>query len=57
MYFKNGCPEDERLTDDIKRERDESMVGGEGQEEGIHKDDVLEVVDQTLAIEKVVCAE
>lgn len=33
------------------------MMSSERQKEGIHKDDVLEVVDQTLAVEKVVSAE
>ena len=33
------------------------MVRGEWQQECVNKDDVLEVVDQTLAIEKVIRAE
>lgn len=33
------------------------MMSSERQEEGIHKDDVLEVVDQAFAVEKVIGAE
>lgn len=42
-----------RLTDDIKHEADEPVVRGQRQEHLINKDDVLEIVDDTLAVEEV----
>ena len=44
-------------TDDIEGEGDEAMVRGEWQQKCVNKDDVLEVVDQALAVEEVIRAE
>lgn len=45
-----------RLTKDVEDEADEAMMGGEGQQHLVDEDDVLEVVDDALAVEKVHCA-
>jgi hypothetical protein len=47
----------DKHTDDIKGEGDEAMVRGEWQQKCVNKDNVLEVVDQTLAVEEVIRAE
>lgn len=49
-------PPDEH-TNDIEGKGDEAMMRGERQQKCVDKDDVLEVVDQTLAVEKVIRAE
>jgi hypothetical protein len=42
------------LTDGVQHEADETMVLGEGNEVGVNKHNVLEVVDDRLAIQEVV---
>lgn len=49
--FERDNEEDE--THDIEHEGDEAVVGSEGQQDAIDQDDVLEVVDDTLAVEEV----
>lgn len=46
-----GDEEDE--ADDVEDEADEAVVGGERQEDAVDEDDVLEVVDDGLAVEEV----
>lgn len=41
-------------TDDVKHEADEAMVPGEGNEVGVDKHNVLEIVNDGFAIEEVV---
>lgn len=38
----------------VEHKGKESMVPGKGDEVGVYKDDVLEVVDQRLSVQKVV---
>lgn len=40
-------------THDIEHEADEAMVGSQGQQNLIHQQDMLEVVDDTLSVQKV----
>jgi hypothetical protein len=49
--FEGDDEEDE--AHDIKHETDEAVVGSKGQENLVDQDDVLEVVDDTLAVEEV----
>lgn len=42
-------------THDVKHEADEAMMGCKGEEHPVDEDDVLEIVDDTLSIEKVHC--
>ena len=46
-----GDEEDE--TDDVEHEADEAVVGGEWGEHAVDEDDVLEVIDDALAVEEV----
>lgn len=46
-----GDEEDE--ADDVEDEADEAVVGGEGQQDAVDEHDVLEVVDDGLAVEEV----
>ena len=41
------------LTNDVQHEGDEAVVGGQGQQNPINQQDVLEVVDDALAVQKV----
>jgi len=49
--FQGDDEEDE--AHDIEHETDEAMVGSKWQEDLIDQDDVLEVVDDALAVEEV----
>lgn len=40
-------------TNDVQHERDEPVVGRQGEQNAVYQQDVLEVVDDALAIEKV----
>jgi len=40
-------------THDIEHEADESVVRGKGQENLVNQDNVLEVINDTLAVQKV----
>lgn len=42
------------LTNNVKHEANESVVTGKGDEISVHKDNVLEVVDNGFAVEEVV---
>lgn len=52
LALKIGHKADE--TEHIQHEADEAVVLGEGNEIGIDEDDVLEVIDDRLAVEEVV---
>ena len=47
--------DEEDKAHDIEHETDEAVVGSKGQENLVDQDDVLEVVDYTLAVEEVHC--
>ena len=40
-----------QLTNNVQHEGDEAVVRGQGQQDPINKQDVLEVVDDALAVE------
>ncbi len=42
-----------RHTDDVKHKGNESVVGSQREQQAINHEDVLEVVDDALAVEKV----
>jgi hypothetical protein len=50
-FFKRDDEEDE--AHDVEHETDEAVVGSKGQENLVDQDNVLEVVDDTLAVEEV----
>jgi len=42
-----------RRTDDVEHEANEAMMGGQGQQDLVHKYDMFEVVYDALSVEEV----
>lgn len=47
------CDANEQRTKDVQNEADEAVMGGQGQQDLVDQDDVLEIVDDGLAVQEV----